>query len=184
MAGAEFPARDTVVPPRKFASCIARFTLENRDTGAQRSKTAAIIFTETRIAETSAPPSPPGMERSPVQVEASQSSPSRQIQTQIRRRIQRTKHKPAPKSDDRTDIRTPDQATIPNRRRYTSSGRSDREPSPRNHKKPRSIPNKAHTPSARRDTEPSQPAQSAATLGRNPELQTRCHGRQDLAVPT
>ncbi len=101
-----------------------------------------------------------------VQAVANRSSPSRiQIRIRTHRPSRRTKHRQAPKSDGRTDTRKPAQATNPTLRQHTSSAHSDTGPSPRNRTKPRSIPNKAHTPIGRRDTEPSQPAAAGRHTG-------------------
>src|ERR1039458_9338594 len=98
-------------------------------------------------------------------------------------RTPRRKHKPAPRSVGRTGYRRPDQATIPSLRRYSSSGRSDTAPSPNHRTKPRSIPNKARTPSGHCDTEPSPgPFPLAATPDRNRELPTRFRGCRDLRL--
>src|SRR6202041_1983403 len=120
----------------------------------------------------------------PGPAEASQSIPTRRnqnrIQLQIPRRIQRTKHKPAPISADRTDTRKPDPATNPIRHRHTSSAHSDKEPSPSRHTKPRSIPNRVRRPSARSDTAPSPGRHLAATPAHNPDPPTMCHGHPDF----
>src|ERR1700675_1538677 len=88
-----------------------------------------------------------------VQGEASQPNPIRH-RNRIHRQPRKTKHKPAPRSDDSRDSRTPDQATIPSRSQNTSSARSDKEPSPKSRTRPRSSPNKVHSPSGHRDMEP------------------------------
>ena len=70
-----------------------------------------------------------------VREAASQSRPIRPNQNRSpspnHLRIQRTRHMPEPRTDDRNPRPTPVPATMPMRRRTTSSARSDTAPSPR-----------------------------------------------------
>lgn len=110
------------------------------------------------------------------------SIPSR-IPPQIRRHIQRTKHKPAPITAGNRDTHTPVPATRPTLLRTAASGRSDTVPSPKARTLPKSIPNKVRRPNVHPCKEPNPIQHSVPKPNRSPGCLSMNHCYRDPAIP-